>query len=117
MAKTSRRKNLTLSPADPAAALAAEMAAVVTVFDVQEIGQNQARWDRLVALCEADWRADNPASFPPARVRGAVAERFDGKLPEALKADAVKLDDWNNALLNIYADAGFRLGLAMGRGR
>jgi hypothetical protein len=107
-------------PADAAAALAAEMAGALTLFDVQAIGQNEARWTRLLELCEDEWRAsapDGPASLPPVAARDAVADRFDARLPKALEADAVKLDEWHGALLNIYADAGFRLGLAIGRGR
>lgn len=113
MAQT-RRKPTT--PADPAAALTAEMARPLTFFDVLDVGDNEARWTRLVELCEEAWRADSPANFPPAAKRVAVAERFNATLPKALRADWIKLDDWQGALVNIYADAGFRLGLAIGRG-
>ena len=113
---TTRRTTQKRTPADPAAALTAEMVGACALFELLEVGDNEARWARLVELCEADWRASNPEAFPPARVRSAAAARFDAALPKALRADSGKLSDWQTAETNIHADAGFRLGLAMGRG-
>lgn len=113
---TNRRTAQTLTPADPAA-LAAEMAATAaSLFSLLEAGENEQLWTRLVAACEADWRKSAGADLPAEAARLAAERRFYEALPEPLRKRARDLESWNADLFNIGADAGFRLGLAMGRG-
>jgi hypothetical protein len=112
-ATTTRTKSTTPS----AKTIAAEMACVGgRLFDILDTSEQEARWERLLQACEADWRKSIGSTLPSAAVRGAVAARLYQALSEPQQQQARKVEAWQGALNNIFADAGFRLGLAMGRG-
>lgn len=103
--------------ASTATTIALEMAtANDNLFDLQEVGDNETRWDALVDACEAESRKRDPTDLPVTGTRSAAARDFYAALPKPLQQQYRAIESWDSILLNIYSIAGYRLGLAVGRG-
>ena len=77
---------------------------------------DDAAWTRLLKTTEAETRRRSPKALPPARVMAEEEKRFVAALSKKMRQQYWDLKGHDYVLMNIHADAGFRLGLGIGLG-
>jgi len=72
-------------------------------------------WDRLLARKRKAFRRRHPSAVPSQREYSAINDRFVATLSIDQRDDYITLGRWDTTETSLYAEAGFELGLMVGR--